>query len=163
MTSAGPWERHLDGKKPPKWRLKWGCVTSPEDVAGDRDDGLSALATTRAGYAGPGQTDYTQAVPAPHNWLAMRRTAPVREPHAKSAETENVHAVRGVYRKTGFVPEWTRWVISYLKRWYILVHNPPKGLEAVNTLRKGRFRSACTSRSFERYILCHCRDGASGT
>ena len=31
MTSAGRLERRLDDKRPRKWRLKWGCVTSLED------------------------------------------------------------------------------------------------------------------------------------
>ena len=39
MTSAGPAERRLDDKRSPKRRLKWGCVTAPNDVAGDRGDG----------------------------------------------------------------------------------------------------------------------------
>ena len=44
-----------------------------------------------------------------------------------------------------------------------VVHHPPTGREAVNILRKGRFRSACTRRTFERYIVYHARNGASGT
>ena len=43
MTSAGPAERRPNDKSPQKRRLKWGCVTSRIDVAGDRGDGPTAL------------------------------------------------------------------------------------------------------------------------
>ena len=91
--------------------------------------------------------------------LAMRRTTPVREPLTSSAETKNVRAVRG---GTG---DWVLYQGVHFGHFPVLsvVHHPPTGREAVNTLGKGRFRSACTSRTFERYIVYHGRDGASGT
>ena len=66
----------------------------------------------------------------------------------------------GGVQENGFC---TKGYISVISPVQSVVHHPPTGRETVNTLRKGRFRSACTSRTFERYIVYHGRDGASGT
>ena len=55
--------------------------------------------------------------------LAMRRTAPVREPLTSSAETKNVRAVRGGggggVQEIGFCTKGYILVISPFYRWYI--------------------------------------------
>ena len=70
--------------------------------------------------------------------LAMRRTAPVREPLTSSAETKNVRAVRG---GTG---DWVLYQGVHFGHFPVLsvVHHPPTGREAVNTLGKPRVTTA---------------------
>ena len=106
--------------------------------------------------------------------LAMRRTALVREPLPSSAETENVHAVRGVYRRMGFVPRGTFWSFprsicgtSPLYRTVISEHfakgrvpvcwyNASYGLVQVGRCED---RLAGTSGLLQRYILHQASEG----